>query len=134
MEIVGARFGRKVHVHRCGSAVLTRVRVVHDRYFLNLVLPEHVVARTGVVQVVIGIVHVAAVDGVKVGSSRHAKSGEVSVTRAGAQRNPWRRQRVVRQIPSRVRNILDQIRSVGRGEISVLRLQDRFGCGDFHDL
>src|SRR5260221_8872177 len=82
VELIGPALGGDIHVGARGTTVLSGVTIRNYREFLNFVDSQHVVAGTGVVQVVEWIIHVAAVDGVEVRSSRQAVGGKVTV--AGA--------------------------------------------------
>ena len=90
MERVAARLGGKVHVDPGSAPVLTGVSVTHHAQCLNFVRAQHVVARAGIVQVAVWIVHVAAVDGEQVRGTRHAVGREVSVASARAQHDAGR--------------------------------------------
>src|SRR5215472_3638245 len=65
VERIAPRLRCKVHVDRCGAPVLPGVTVRYECYFLNFVRPQHVVARARVVQVVVWVIHVSAVDRIK---------------------------------------------------------------------
>ena len=134
MEGIAAGLGGEVHVDPGSAAVLPGVAVVNDREFLNLICAEHIVARSRVVQVAVSIVHVPAVDGEQIRSTRHPVRSEVAVPRTGTEHDAGARQCIVRQVSAGIGSQLDLLGTVCTRQVRALCFQQRRCACYFHKL